>query len=157
MFGTLDASQIELLLKYQIVGRIGCHAGGITYVVPISYAYDGDSVFMHTHEGMKVNIMRANPEVCFQVEEMASMANWKSVIAWGTYVEITDVRERNRALKLLTHRIFPLTVSKMVHLSGEWPFEEHEVPYVDGIVFRIKLTEKTGRFENDLLQPKSAY
>jgi len=154
MFGTLDDSEIELLLQYQIVGRIGCHAGGTTYVVPISYAYDGESIIMHTHEGMKVNLMRQNPQVCFQVEDMPNMANWKSVITWGTFEEITDIRERNEALKLLTHRI---TVSKTVHLTSTWPFETEDIPYVEGIVCRIRLTEKTGRFENNLLQPKSTY
>ncbi len=152
MFGTLDESDIDLLLKYQVVGRIGCHDDGLTYVVPIGYAYDGESVFMHTHEGMKVDLMRKNPEVCFQVEEIANMANWKSVIAWGRFEELTDVFQRNQALKLLTHRIFPLTVSKMVHTP-----EGQEVPYVDGIIFRIKLTKKTGRFENDHMRPKSVY
>lgn len=157
MFGTLDAGQIELLLKYQIVGRIGCHADGVTYVVPISYAYDGESIIMHTHEGMKIDHMRKNPKVCFQVEEMASMANWKSVIAWGTFEEIIDPKERNVALKQLTHRTFPLTVSKTVHLSDAWPFESEDIPYVEGIVCKIKLSQKTGRFENDMVQPISAY
>lgn len=158
MFGELDPDQIELLLQHLIVGRIGCHADGVTYIVPISYAYDGESVFMHTFEGMKINIMRKNPQVCFQVEEMASMANWKSVVAWGTFEEITDLQEQNRALNLLTHRVFPIRVSKTVHLTSSWPFEsEKDLPVVDGIVCRIRLTKKTGRFENDLLHPRSTY
>jgi len=151
MFGILEADEIDELLKNQIVGRIGCHADGLTYIVPISYAYDGDSVFMHTHEGRKVNIMRKNPSVCFEVEEMVNMANWKSVIAWGTFQEITDHEERNHALTQLSQRIFPLIASKTVHLSDTWPFESDDFPFAGGIVCKIRVTEKTGRFENEQL------
>ena len=81
MFGSLDKQQIEQVLHHQLVGRIGCHDNGLTYVVPISYAYDGNFIYGHTSEGMKIRIMRKNPNVCFQVDEMENMGNWKSVIA----------------------------------------------------------------------------
>jgi hypothetical protein len=58
MFGILNPVEIEQLLSKQLVGRIGCHADGVTYVVPISYAYDGEYVYARTFEGMKINMMR---------------------------------------------------------------------------------------------------
>ncbi len=39
MFGELNPEEIEQLLSAQLVGRIGCHADGTTYVVPVSYGY----------------------------------------------------------------------------------------------------------------------
>ena len=83
MLGSLDSKQIEEVLAHQVVGRIGCSAEGITYVVPISYAYDGEYIYGHTLDGMKISMMRKNPAVCFEVEEMKDMANWKSVISWA--------------------------------------------------------------------------
>jgi uncharacterized protein len=65
MMGKLDNNQIEDLLQHEIIGRIGCHADGVTYVVPISYAYDGKYIYGHTEEGMKINIMRKNPRDLF--------------------------------------------------------------------------------------------
>jgi hypothetical protein len=47
MLGTLDCRQIEDLLHAEVVGRIGCHTSGRTYVVPITYAYDGAAVYGH--------------------------------------------------------------------------------------------------------------
>ena len=46
MFGTLNTEEIETLLHNQIIGRIGCQFDNTTYVVPISYAYDGEFI-MH--------------------------------------------------------------------------------------------------------------
>ena len=54
MLGELDAEQIEELLRAEVLGRIGCHADGRTYVVPVTFAYDGECVYGHSrrwHEG----------------------------------------------------------------------------------------------------------
>ncbi len=88
MLGTLNSEQIEQILRSEVIGRIGCHANGKTYVVPITYAYDGERVICHTSQGMKIQMMRSNPEVCFEVEQVDNLANWRSVIAWGKYEEL---------------------------------------------------------------------
>jgi hypothetical protein len=36
MFGRLNLEEIDELLHQQIIGRIGCHSDGVTYIVPIS-------------------------------------------------------------------------------------------------------------------------
>ena len=53
MFGTLNPIEIESVLHGQIIGRIGCHIDNTTYVVPISYAYDGEFIYALTNEGLK--------------------------------------------------------------------------------------------------------
>ena len=37
MSGELNNTRVENILKTQFIGRIGCHANGITYVVPVTY------------------------------------------------------------------------------------------------------------------------
>lgn len=149
MFGKLSPAEIEEVLKHQYIGRLGCHADDITYVVPISYAYDGVYVYGHTHEGMKVALMRKNPKVCFQADRMDNMANWQSVISWGEYEELNQSEERNAALQQLLDRHFPSITSKTVQLTSRWPFQSNDLESIRGIVYRILLKEKTGRFENN--------
>jgi nitroimidazol reductase NimA-like FMN-containing flavoprotein (pyridoxamine 5'-phosphate oxidase superfamily) len=149
MLGKLDAAEIENLLARQVLGRIACHADDRTYIVPISYVYDGTYVYAHAKEGMKINMMRKNPKVCFEVDEMKDMANWKSVVAWGEYEELIQKKERNDALKKLVDRILPIVSSETTHLSPHWPFPSDDMSNMKGIVFQIKLNEKTGRFENN--------
>ena len=48
MLGELNERQIEALLIDLPVGRIGCHADGVTYVVPVNYAYDGVNLYAHS-------------------------------------------------------------------------------------------------------------
>lgn len=97
MLAQLTKGQIESVLYSLIVGRLGCHADDTTYVVPITYAYDGNYVYGHTREGLKIDIMRKNPKVCFQVDATEDMGNWRSVIAWGNSKNYQSLRSGSRA------------------------------------------------------------
>ena len=152
MFKGLDTEQIESVIAENIVGRLGCHADDKTYVVPVSYAYDGKCIYVRTFEGLKISMMRKNPNVCFQVDSFEDMADWKSVIAWGVFEELTDEEERNEGLKILINRTLPGISSETMKLSPAWPFPTDDYTKIEGIVFRIRLTEKTGRYE--ILDPK---
>jgi len=147
MFGTLSEEEIEAILSNQILGRIGCHGDHVTYVVPISYAYDGEFIYALTREGMKVNIMRHNSHVCFEVEEIPDMGNWKSVICWGEYEELPNRAERHHALVLLHDRQLPHVTSATTKLSPTWPFKPENIDIIQGVVFRIRLYKKTGKYE----------
>jgi uncharacterized protein len=147
MFGNMENSEIEKLLNKQLVGRIGCSADGVTYVVPVSYAYDGGYIYVRSFDGMKTRIMRKNPKVCFQVDNMKNLANWQSVICWGEFEELTTEPGKQMALEKLNARVLPMVSSETMHITPEWPFPADRAEQVKGIFFRIKLTEKTGRFE----------
>ena len=147
MFGNLGNDAIETVLRHQIIGHIGCHSNDTTYVVPVSYAYENDSVYVHSEEGMKIDIMRKNPKVCFEVYRMENMGNWQCVIGWGNFEELTDEGERAAALHTLLKRDLPIITSRTVQLTSEWPFVPDNLNEIKGIVFRIKLDKKTGRYE----------
>jgi len=147
MLGKLNNEEIEELIKSQVVGRIGCQENGFIYVVPISYAYKDPYIYGYTFEGMKMNIMRKNPGVCFEIDDTKDLANWKSVIAWGEFEELTTPEERNKALQNLNERVLPVIHSETMHISPLWPFSKEDPGKANGIFFRIRLKEKTGRFE----------
>jgi nitroimidazol reductase NimA-like FMN-containing flavoprotein (pyridoxamine 5'-phosphate oxidase superfamily) len=147
MFGKLNTTEIDELIHQQFIGRIGCHADGITYIVPISYAYDGAFIYGRTFEGMKISMMRKNPKVCFEVDNTKNLANWQSVIAWGEFEELEDSRERAEGLQKLYARVLPIISSETMHITPQWPFPAGEINQIEGIVYRIRLTEKTGRLE----------
>jgi len=156
MLGKLNDIETEEILRRQVVGRIGCCADGVTYVVPVSYAYDGKNIYAHTFEGMKLSMMRKNPHVCFETDILKNMSNWQSVIAWGEFEELTEPKERNKALHILMGRKLPFLSSITTHLSSDWPFSPDDLSKIEGIVFRIALKEKHGRFERNYASPSLA-
>jgi len=155
MLGELGEEAIKVILKHQLIGQIGCHADDLTYIVPISYAYQNDYIYAYSREGMKIDMMRKNPKVCFEVHAMENMANWQCVVTWGEFEEITDEPEREAAIKILLQRNLPAIRSEKTHLTKSWPLVGNKdlSKDVEGIVFRIKITKKTGRYENKEVIP----
>ncbi len=147
MFDTLSNRQIMDVLSSNFVGRLACHADGKSYIVPISFAYDGDYIYARSFEGMKLNMMRKNPNVCFQVDKIENFSDWQSVIIWGTFEELTNEDEREKGLKILLSKINPNVSIETLKSTPEWPFPTNDPERIDGIVFRIHITETTGRGE----------
>jgi nitroimidazol reductase NimA-like FMN-containing flavoprotein (pyridoxamine 5'-phosphate oxidase superfamily) len=149
MLGELSPQEIEELLRSEITGRIGCHADGRTYVVPVTYAYEGGTIYCHSAEGLKLRMMRKNPIVCFEVDRIRDMGNWKSVIATGRFEELSG-RDALPAMDVLIRRFVAVEHSDQPHPSYVFRESESESPRTDGreiVIFRIRLAEKTGRFE----------
>lgn len=148
MLGKLNETEIERMLKEQVVGRIACHAKDDIYLVPINYVYRDGCVYGHSREGKKIRIMRENPHVCFEIDDIQSVFRWKSVIAKGVYEEITDVDEKQQAMQGIIHRIMPLVTSPEGHPSHGFTENDSDVgTTVELVVYRIRLEEVTGRFE----------
>jgi nitroimidazol reductase NimA-like FMN-containing flavoprotein (pyridoxamine 5'-phosphate oxidase superfamily) len=143
MLGELTAEETEHLLLRGTLGRIGCTAEGRIYVVPINYAYDGESVIGHSADGLKIRTMRANPRVCFEVEDIADPGHWSCVVAQGVFEELSGA-DQERADTLLRSRLGAEELSEAALRH----------PRVHGVAqpvsrttrFRIRLTEKSGRF-----------
>lgn len=147
MLGILNDKQIDALLKSHITGRVGCHADNRTYVVPVTYVYDEGRIICHTSEGLKLEMMRKNPEVCFEVDNVQNMANWQSVILWGTFEELGG-KEAKEAMEQLIDRMKPFMSSETAHpLEPGESHERRENIGFTAIVYQIKIKEKTGRFE----------
>jgi uncharacterized protein len=145
MIGILNKKQIEELLNRNLIGRIGCADNKKVYVVPVNYAYDGHSIICHSTEGMKIQVMRKSPQVCFEVDEMQSPTKWKSVMAWGEYQELTAGRDRYNAMKLFVDRMMHIRISKTAGTS----VHVQKSGSLKAVIYRIVLVEKTGRFENE--------
>jgi nitroimidazol reductase NimA-like FMN-containing flavoprotein (pyridoxamine 5'-phosphate oxidase superfamily) len=148
MLGELDGLQIEDLLMSLPVGRIGCHADGVTYIIPINYVYENDTIYAHSKKGMKIDMMRKNPNVCFQVDAIDDLLNWESVIAWGRFEEIFDMHEKTFIMQKIINRVMPLLEGNTAHPSHGFTANAFDVGEgVELILYKIHLDKKTGRFE----------
>ena len=143
--GRLREDQIEDVLRTATIGRIGCRDGDSVYVVPISFVCDGGCVYGHSAEGRKLTLMRATPEVCFEVEDVRGPSDWRSVIAWGMFEELHGDEART-ALDLLASRFAPLGTRPE---PGTPPPSHGHSTSMPPVLFRIRLLSTTGRFESN--------
>ena len=135
----MDNGLIKEVLKRIGYGHLAMTRGNIPYVVPVHYVYDEPHIYIYTTEGKKTEIIRDNPEICLQIEDVKSDKDWVSVIVTGQAVRVTDAAERERALKIILESNPTLTPALSVRWMDCWIRENVEV------IYRITPRMLTGR------------
>ena len=125
----LGAGQIKEVLSRLNYGHLGMARGSHPYVVPIHYAYDDPYIYIYTTEGKKTEIIKDNPEICLQVEDVKGDQDWQSVIVIGEAKQITDPKERERALQFILAANPTLTPAVSIRWMDNWVRENIEVVY----------------------------
>jgi len=96
----MSRDEMQHLLKKYSYGRLGLAFQNEPYVVPVSYGYHQGRIFFHSaKQGKKVDFMKKNNKVCFEVDE--HQKGWASVICYGTASLRDDIeakREFSQAL-----------------------------------------------------------
>jgi uncharacterized protein len=140
MYGELNDHELDGLLKRHHFGRLGFMLENEVYVIPINYAYDGVRIYGHAPLGTKIEAMRQNPHVAFEVDEIDDPAHWRSALLQGRYVELHERAEKGAAF----HHI----------LAQGGDGERSEVTWAMGmdhlVVFAIDIRQRSGRFEQRL-------
>ena len=139
MIGELSPVEIESVLHRHHVGRLACIVDGEPYLVPITFAYRDGFIYCHTVPGQKLDALRADPRVAFEVDERWEADTWRSVIVRGVFEELTT-SERETALSAL---------------RGAYPDASRAEAASTGTAFRIRPAEMTGRSvqRSDLIHP----
>ncbi|MFN5479429.1 MAG: pyridoxamine 5'-phosphate oxidase family protein [Chitinophagaceae bacterium] len=149
MNGELNEQQINNILSSQAVGRIACCEKGFPYIVPVTYAYDGHYIYAQSIEGKKLELMRENPNVSFEVDISHDINNWQSAVVFGQFQELEGI-EAEKARELLFTRVLPLMTISEIHLHEHGEGSGHELSdasRIKPVMFRIQITEKIGRYE----------
>ena len=138
MIEPLGKEDARALLQARDFGRLGCVINGVPYVVPINYLYNGEDLYMHSLPGLKIRAMRQAPQICLQVDEVKDDYNWRSVIAFGEYEEVTEPAERERLMGAMFQRLPHLTPVESRMTEGQ----------AEVIVFRLRIDRLTGVSEH---------
>jgi hypothetical protein len=136
MIVEMSPREIDEFVVSQKVGRVGCHVDGETYVVPVIYAWDAGCIYIYTTEGKKVDMMRMNPRVCFEIDEHQSNGAWQSVILQGMFEELRG-DDAARALRIISERVASNRKTNPSHDDRG----EGRTP----VAFRIHAVDVTGR------------
>lgn len=140
-----DIEAIEAILTEARVCRVGLAEGGLAYVVPVYFAYARRTIYFHSAtEGRKVDMMRRNPRVAFEVTAEETVipgkkactfgASYRSVLGTGVVRFLEDEGEKREALDVI-----------MTAQSGRggWSFEESALART--LVVAIEIRDMTGK------------
>src|SRR5689334_18736011 len=95
----LDRDAIRRFLTHHHFGHLGVCRRDRPYVVPLTFIYDAPHIYFFTTEGLKTEMIDANPTACLQVEDIRSAFDWESVIVTGTAVRLTESEAVEHGMK----------------------------------------------------------
>jgi len=99
----LTQNEIRRLLVQYSHGRLGLSVNDEPYIVPVAYVYSEGAIYFHTRkEGKKVDFIRKNNRVCFEVDEWQKA--WASVICHGRVTLHDDLKTKRKGFELLAGR-----------------------------------------------------
>jgi uncharacterized protein len=146
MYGELTPAAIESLLHSEIVARIAyVDRRGLPCIVPITYAYDGRSIFGYSLLGAKIEHMSVHPQVCVEVDRIESAANWRSVTARGLFVKL-DGQPAVEAVERVSDRLRTVAAVSTAPAAAWRTFVARSGG--PGIAYRIEITQKRGRYSS---------
>ncbi len=110
-----DKHEIEAIIERARVCRVGFSENDIPYVVPVNFGYKDDCLYFHSApEGKKIEVLKRNNNVCFEVDidheviRSATACNWdtkyRSVIGFGRAFFVDDLEEKRIALNVIVER-----------------------------------------------------
>lgn len=127
-----DRTKIDRIIDESLVCRLALAHNDNPYLVPLSFGYDGKSIFLHTaREGEKIDYFKNNDKVCFEFERGVKLlrdpdnaCNWsflyQSVVGFGRITELLDPLKKEYALNRI-----------MLKYSGrEWQFDHSAVEQI---------------------------
>src|SRR5450830_985335 len=105
----IDKSAIRAIMEEALVCRIGLCDDATPYVVPMNFGLGENCLFLHcAAEGRKLDILRRNDRVCFEMDFLREIrqgpvscgwgARYESVIGFGRAILVEDPAEKRFAM-----------------------------------------------------------
>ena len=107
-----DSAEIEKIIKRASICRIGLLDGDEPYIVPVCFGYERNALYFHgALAGRKVELIRENNRVCFEMETDVAVVSadepcgwtmkYRSVIGMGRACILQGDEEKAHGLKVI--------------------------------------------------------
>ena len=137
--------EMDEIIRGSQVCRIALAMDNIPYIVPVSFGYDGESIYIHTaKKGKKIIYFKNNNNVCFEFERNVKLFidpinackwtfSYESVIGFGNIYELESFEHRENGMNKI-----------MSQYSGKaWVFSEGKLDNIR--VWKIEINSITGK------------
>ncbi len=140
-----DGNLIKTILTKALICRIGLADENHPYVVPMCFVHAGDAIYLHAApEGRKIEILKQNAAVCFEVESDVAIVpadspcgwgmQYRSVVGFGKATFVDNPEEKIAAFDLLMEKYSG---------RGGWTYPDKAVRRTT--IIRIGIEQITGK------------
>ena len=139
-----DKKSIEEIISRSKVCKLAMCDGNIPYIVPMSFGFIDNTLYFHSApKGKKIEILKKNPNVCFEFEiltqviQSAKACKWgmkyKSVIGFGTASFIAEDDLKRQAFDIIMNQ----------YADGSFLYEEASLK--SAIIIKVDIHSMTGK------------
>ena len=139
-----DRKNIDGIIRRCRVCRLAMSDDDQPYIVPLNFGYDGHFLYFHAApEGRKIDIIKRNNRVGFEVDILHDIvtaeqackwgAKYESVMGSGTAEIVDDLEAKKEALEWIMRQ----------YGNGVWDFKEEILKKT--VVLRVRILEITGK------------
>jgi len=139
-----DIKEIEKILKESHVCRLAMVDGDKPYLVPMNFGYHDECLFFHSaKQGRKIDLLKKNPNVCFEFDQLIKFKKAKKACDWGLEYKSIIGSGRAEVLDNLDEKIDALNIimSQYSDRTFEYPGEMLEKT----IVIKVQIDSMTGK------------
>lgn len=140
-----DYGIIENILKEEPICRIAMCDWETPYVIPMVFGYQDGYMYLHSsREGKKIDLLRKNNRICFEVESKVQVVpgeqpchwgvNYYSVIGMGKAYFVDEPEAKKKALDIMMRKFTKAN-----------PLEYSEAMLEQVEVIKIVVEEMTGK------------
>lgn len=140
-----DHTTLEEILHKAWICRLGMSADDQPYVIPLCFGYRDGTLYVHcAQEGLKIDMLKKNNRVCFEVDgdheliRGESACEWgmkgRSVVGFGRAHLINDPEGKTRALDAI-----------MEHYGAKRPFAYKDKGFEKALVIKVVIERLTGK------------
>jgi nitroimidazol reductase NimA-like FMN-containing flavoprotein (pyridoxamine 5'-phosphate oxidase superfamily) len=139
-----DHDAMESILNRATVCRVALSLHNVPYVVPLNFGYHAGCLYFHSApEGRKIDIIKQNDRVCFEVDidhqliEARKACDWtmryRSIIGFGRAFLIDDREQKRRALDIIVGH----------YSDGSYQYPDEAVN--DVAIIKVEIESMTGK------------
>jgi nitroimidazol reductase NimA-like FMN-containing flavoprotein (pyridoxamine 5'-phosphate oxidase superfamily) len=142
-----DHEEMESLLREALVGCLATVGpDGSPYITPLNFFYHQGKIYFHSAlKGRKVDNIRANPRVCFEVHDLIEIVQEQRACDFSTRYRSVLIFGRARSLPDGAEKVAVLTALAEKYASGQ-AVEPPTLKRARGTeVIEITIEEMTGK------------
>ena len=108
----MDERILEEILKGSEICRIAMVDSELPYILPFNYGYEDRCIYIHSApDGKKIDLLRKNNRVCFEIEHTARIIKdekackwstlYRSVVGYGEIEILTEQDQKRNGLEII--------------------------------------------------------
>jgi nitroimidazol reductase NimA-like FMN-containing flavoprotein (pyridoxamine 5'-phosphate oxidase superfamily) len=137
----MSSEDSKELLEKAPVGRLGTCIGNEPYVSPLNLVYDNGKIYFHSAKvGRKLENMKSNPKVCFEVDQLIDIKQGEIGCDFGCYYKSAIISGEARIVDSESQkvRILEKLVAKYALKNIRPVFENSKLERIDVVEIQIE-------------------